>query len=153
MSSLQTVPDGLKPQEVEKGNGGLKAPVRFVPERDLVGEALEKAPRSMKLTLPRSGAEFKVSIWSGGSDENFLNHVMSARAAIKKLELWQKQERTVEKEKEAQEELSSAKAVLNLANRKLKQAQESTSRDTTSDKKKSGSDSQESGKKKRGYLF
>ena len=136
MSASQTVPDGLKPQEVERGNGGLKAPIRFVPERDLLGEAVEKSPRSMKLTLPKSGAEFKVKIWSGGSNEEFLNHVMSAKSAIKKLELWPKQEKSVEREKMAQEVLESARAVLKSAQKKVKQTQEAIKGDTSSDPKK-----------------
>ena len=51
MSSEKIAPTGLKHQECERGRGGEKAPIRYVPERDPVQEALEQKPESLKCTL------------------------------------------------------------------------------------------------------
>ena len=51
MSSEKIAPMGLKHQECERGRGGEKAPIRYVPEREPVQEALELKPESLKCTL------------------------------------------------------------------------------------------------------
>ena len=51
MSSEKVATTGLKHQECKCGRGGEKAPIRYVPERDSVQEALELKPESLKCTL------------------------------------------------------------------------------------------------------
>ena len=78
MSSEKTAPTGLKHQECERGRGGEKAPIRYVPERDPVQEALDLKPESLKCTLA-NGSETRVTVWSGhGTNKQFVLHVNKA---------------------------------------------------------------------------
>eukprot|EP00804_Cyclotella_cryptica_P003682 CCRYP_016573-RA/>CCRYP_016573-RA protein AED:0.22 eAED:0.22 QI:154/1/0.5/1/0/0/2/0/56 len=54
MSSVKAFPKGLKCIECERGVGGKNSPVRYIPEQDLVQDALEKSKQTtyFKLTLP-----------------------------------------------------------------------------------------------------
>eukprot|EP00804_Cyclotella_cryptica_P020696 CCRYP_003493-RA/>CCRYP_003493-RA protein AED:0.43 eAED:0.43 QI:0/-1/0/1/-1/1/1/0/74 len=54
MSAEKMAPIGLKNQECERGRGGKKAPIRYVPDRDPVQEALDLKPETLKCT-PRMG--------------------------------------------------------------------------------------------------
>ena len=51
MSSENIAPTGLKHQECERRRGGEKATIQYVPKWDLVQEALELKPKSLKCTL------------------------------------------------------------------------------------------------------
>ena len=42
MSFTKSVPKGLKLSECKQGVGGKNSPIRYIPEKDLVQEALEK---------------------------------------------------------------------------------------------------------------
>ena len=109
MSARTTVLESLRPADCEKGSGRLKAPIWFLPERDLIAEANEKAPRSYKLTLPCTNAEFKVGIWQRGTEEQFLNHVISAKTVIEKIELWKALDEASDLVEKAQQDLEKAK--------------------------------------------
>ena len=81
MSFRKSVPDGLKPQEVER-NSTHKAPIPYVPERDELQESLELKQQYTKLTQP-NGVEVKHLVWDGnGNREQLLNHTSSSLGVI-----------------------------------------------------------------------
>ena len=87
MSSEKVAPAGLKHQECERGRGGEKAPIRYVPERDPIQEALDLKPESLKCTLA-NGSETRVTVWSGhGTNEQFVLHVNKAYSTSCKMGL------------------------------------------------------------------
>ena len=45
VSFAKSVPEGLKLSECERGVGGKNSPIRYIPEKDPVQEALEKNKR------------------------------------------------------------------------------------------------------------
>jgi hypothetical protein len=45
MSFAKSVPEGLKLLECERGVGGQNSPIRYIPEKDPVQEALKKPKR------------------------------------------------------------------------------------------------------------
>eukprot|EP00804_Cyclotella_cryptica_P006199 CCRYP_015282-RA/>CCRYP_015282-RA protein AED:0.37 eAED:0.37 QI:0/-1/0/1/-1/1/1/0/77 len=77
MTSVKAFPKGLKWIECEHGVGGKNSPVHYIPEQDLVQDALEKNKKTtyFKLTLPNTGNELKVAVWASGTPEQFLLHV------------------------------------------------------------------------------
>ena len=64
MSFMKSVPKGLKLSECERGVGGKNSPIRYIPEKDPVQEALEKSKKInyFKLTLPNMGSEVKLAL-------------------------------------------------------------------------------------------
>ena len=87
MSSEKVAPRGLKHQECEHGRGGGKAPIQYVPERELVQEAFELKPESLKCTLA-NGSETQVTVWSRHSvNKQFLLHVNKAYSVAKNMGL------------------------------------------------------------------
>jgi hypothetical protein len=86
-STEKIAPVGLKNQECERGRGGEKAPIRYVPDRDPVQEALDLKPETLKCTLA-NGSETRVTVWSGhGTNEQFVLHVNKAYSTAKKMGL------------------------------------------------------------------
>ena len=53
MSLAKSTPKGLKVVECKRGMGGKNAPICYIPEQDLVQDALEKTNKTtyFKLTL------------------------------------------------------------------------------------------------------
>ena len=88
MSFTKSVPEGLKLSECERGVGGKNSPIRYIPEKDPVQEALEKNKKSnyFKLKLPNTGSELKVALWASGTPEQFILHVRAAIHACKQME-------------------------------------------------------------------
>eukprot|EP00804_Cyclotella_cryptica_P009398 CCRYP_017338-RA/>CCRYP_017338-RA protein AED:0.10 eAED:0.10 QI:125/-1/0/1/-1/1/1/0/92 len=87
MSTEKIAPIGLKNQECERGRGGEKAPIRYVPDRDPVQEALDLKPETLKCTLA-NGSETRVTVWSGhGTNKQFVLHVNKAYSTAKTMEL------------------------------------------------------------------
>jgi hypothetical protein len=82
------VPEGLKLSECERGIGGKNSPIRYIPEKDPVQEALEKTKKTnyFKLTLPNMGSKLKVALWASGTPEQFILHVRAAIHACKQME-------------------------------------------------------------------
>eukprot|EP00804_Cyclotella_cryptica_P017850 CCRYP_001238-RA/>CCRYP_001238-RA protein AED:0.04 eAED:0.04 QI:0/-1/0/1/-1/1/1/0/83 len=77
MSAEKIAPIGLKNQECG-AEGVAKAPIRYVPDRDPVQEALDLKPETLKCTLA-NGSETRVTVWSGhGTNEQFVLHVNKA---------------------------------------------------------------------------
>ena len=89
MSLAKSVPEGLKCQECERGVGGNKSPIRYIPESDPIQEALEKKKKTtyFKLTLPSTGSKLSVAQWTSGTPEQFLLHVRAVIHACKQMEL------------------------------------------------------------------
>jgi hypothetical protein len=89
MSNTKTFPDGLKWIECKRGVGGKNSPICYIPEQDPVQDALAKDKKTtyFKLTLPNTGSELKVAIWSSRTPEQFVLHVRSAIHAITQMGL------------------------------------------------------------------
>ena len=89
MSSAKSNPEGLKVVECERSVGGKNAPIWYIPEQDPVQDALDKTKKTkyFKLTLPNTGNELKVAIWTSGTPEQFLLHVRTAMHLCKQLGL------------------------------------------------------------------
>eukprot|EP00804_Cyclotella_cryptica_P012416 CCRYP_010853-RA/>CCRYP_010853-RA protein AED:0.31 eAED:0.70 QI:0/0/0/1/1/1/2/0/212 len=86
MSAEKIAPIGLKNQECG-AEGVAKAPIRYVPDRDPVQEALDLKPETLKCTLA-NGSETRVTVWSGhGTNEQFVLHVNKAYSTAKKMGL------------------------------------------------------------------
>ena len=64
MLFAKSVPEGLKLLECERGIGGKNSPIRYIPEKDPVQEALEKTKITnyFKLTLLNMGSKLKVAL-------------------------------------------------------------------------------------------
>ena len=99
----KAVPEGLKPQECERGSGRVRPPIPDIPEKDDLNEAGESSA-TIKVTLPTK-VELRVPIWSRGTPEKFLMHVQQAIAAIKAKGLQEAYERLVWAKKECNEKL------------------------------------------------
>ena len=85
MSFRKSVPEGLKLLEWEWGIGGKNSPIRYIPKKDPVQEAIEKNIKTnyFKLMLPHMGSKLKVMLWVSGTPEQFVLHVHSAIHACK----------------------------------------------------------------------
>eukprot|EP00804_Cyclotella_cryptica_P007670 CCRYP_015256-RA/>CCRYP_015256-RA protein AED:0.43 eAED:1.00 QI:0/-1/0/1/-1/1/1/0/240 len=87
MSTEKIAPIGLKNQECERGRGGKKAPIPYVPDRDPVQEALDLKPETLKCTLA-NWSETQVTVWSShGTNKQFVLHVNKAYSTAKKMGL------------------------------------------------------------------
>ena len=82
MSHAKVAPEGLKPQECERNAGRSKPPIPYIPEKDVLQEAVDSSANTLKLTLPHK-VELRVPVWSKGTPEQFLVHVQSALDAIR----------------------------------------------------------------------
>ena len=102
----KAVPEGLKPQECERGSGRVRPPIPYIPEKDDLNDAGESSA-TIKLTLPTK-VDLWVPVWSRGTQEKFLMHVQQAIAAIKAKGLEEAYERLVRAEKECNEKVEEA---------------------------------------------
>lgn len=76
--------DGAQAPECKRGRTVEKSPIRYVPDRDPIQEALDLKPGSLKCTLA-NGSETGVMIRSrNGTNEKFLLHVNKANNIAKK---------------------------------------------------------------------
>ena len=50
MSHVKVAPEGLKPQECERNTGRSKPPILYVPENDVLQEAVDSSANTLKLT-------------------------------------------------------------------------------------------------------
>jgi len=82
MSHLRTVPDRLKPQECKKNAGWSKTHIPYIPEKDVLQEALDISVNSLTLTMPHK-VELRVLVWSQGPPKQCLMHVQQAFEAIR----------------------------------------------------------------------
>ena len=102
----KVVPEGLKPQECERGSGRVRPPIPYIPEKDDLNEAGESST-TINLTLPTK-VELRVFVWSCSTPEKFLMHVQQAIAAIKAKALQEAYERLVRAKKECNKKLEEA---------------------------------------------
>ena len=52
MSHAKVAPEGLKPQECERNAGRSKPPILYIPDKDVIQEAVDSSANTLKLTLP-----------------------------------------------------------------------------------------------------
>ena len=52
MSHAKVAPEGLKPQECERNAGRSRPPIPYIPEKDVLQEAVDSSANTLKLTLP-----------------------------------------------------------------------------------------------------
>jgi hypothetical protein len=88
MSFTKSVPKELKLSECKQGVGAKNSPIRYIPKKDHVQEALEKNKKTnyFKLTLPHMGSQLKVTLWASRTPLQFILHVHSAIYACKQME-------------------------------------------------------------------
>ena len=77
MSNAKSVPDGLKQSECER-NINYRPPIPYIPEKDTVSEALNEKVSIIKVKIA-DGMEQHLSMWTCGTPEEFLNHVMRVK--------------------------------------------------------------------------
>ena len=110
MSLAQQVPEGLKPQEVERGNGKLVAPIPFIPEKLEELDPDRKVP-TIKIEL-ENGVESRMAVWEGiGTKEQFLCHMVSMREALVGMGLFKKHEEARKRVSDLTEERTQTKAL------------------------------------------
>jgi len=122
MSLQGEIPKGLKDQECERGGvwASSQTPVRYVPEVDPVADRTIRDSKTLKVTLPNSNkTEYRIPVWSGGTNEDFLIHVNEALSAIEKLELYSRFEQAQQAFEENATSIrlhkSTTKRIANLA--------------------------------------
>jgi hypothetical protein len=74
MSHVKVAPEGLKPQECERNTGRSNSPIPYIPEKDVLQEAVYSNANTLKISLPHK-VELCVHVWSKGTPEQFLVHV------------------------------------------------------------------------------
>ncbi len=68
MSHSKVAPEGLKPQECERNASRSKSPIPYIPEKDVLQEAVESSANMLKLILPHK-VELSVPVWSRGTSK------------------------------------------------------------------------------------
>ncbi len=86
MSHAKVAPEGLKPQECERNAGRSRPLIPYIPEKDVVQEAVDSSANTLKLMLPHK-VELRVPVWSKGTPEQFLVHFQQALDAIRQKSL------------------------------------------------------------------
>ena len=108
MSLIQSIPEGLKPQEVEPGSGRSHPPVPYIPEKIKEIDPDRKTP-TIKIKLA-NGVESRVAVWEGiGTKEQFLSHMIAMREALEGMGLLKKHQEAEENVSEAKNNLKEAK--------------------------------------------
>jgi hypothetical protein len=107
MSHARVSPEGLKPQECERNAGRSKPPIPYIPEKEVLVEAMDSSANTVKLTLPHK-VELRVPVWSKGTPEQFLVHVQSALDAIRQKGLESNLEKAIEDKEEWKKKLTTA---------------------------------------------
>ena len=107
MSHAKVAPEGLKPQECERNAGRSKPLILYIPEKDVLQEAVDSSANTLKLTLPHK-VELRVPVWSKGTPEQFLVHVLLALDAIRQKGLQAALERAHKDKEEWTEKLTLA---------------------------------------------
>jgi len=74
MSHAKVAPEGLKPQECERNAGRSRTLILYIPEKDVIQEAVDSSTNKLKLTLPHK-VELHILVWSKGTPEQFLVQV------------------------------------------------------------------------------
>ncbi len=69
MSHVKVAPEGLKPQECERNAGRCKPPILYIPEKDLIQEAVDSGTNT---NIAAHKVELCVPVWSKWTPEQFL---------------------------------------------------------------------------------
>ena len=105
ISHAKVAPEGLKPQE--RTLGGSKPPIPYIPEKDVIQEALDSSANMLKLTWPHK-VELHIHVWSKGTPKQFLVHVQQALDAIRQKCLMTTYEKAGKDKKEWTKKLTKA---------------------------------------------
>ena len=65
---MKVTPEGLKPQECKRNAGRSKPLIPYIPEKDVIQEAVDSGANMLKLSLPHK-VELRVHVWSKGTPE------------------------------------------------------------------------------------
>ena len=82
MSHTKIAPEGPKPQECERNACRSKPPIPYIPEKDVIQEAVDSSANMLKLALPHK-VELHVPVWSKGTPKLFLIHIQQALDTIR----------------------------------------------------------------------
>ena len=89
MSLEKAVPTFLRHNEVERGGYGQNAPIRYAPEQEMKSDVSDV---TNSICLPGKTKTY-LKVWNGkGSNESFLDFVMTSLGLIKRLGYWKKLE-------------------------------------------------------------
>ena len=108
---MSVAPKGLKPKECERNAGRSRPPIPYIPEKDVLQEAVESSANTLKLTLPHK-VELRVPVWSKGTPEQFLVHVQQALDAIRQKGLQTALEKVIKDKEECTKVLVKANEAL-----------------------------------------
>ena len=111
MSHAKAAPEGLRPEECKRNAGRIKPPIPYIPEKDVIQEAVESNANTLKLTLPHK-VELRVPVWSKGTPEQFLVHVQQALDAIRQKGLQAALEKASKEKEECTKKLTKANEAL-----------------------------------------
>ena len=79
MSQDKTVPTTLCHNETERGFYGTNAPIRYVPEKDLVYETLSDSTSTTNSIKMTGGNKTTIKVWDGcGNNESFIDFAMQS---------------------------------------------------------------------------
>jgi hypothetical protein len=108
MSLIRQIPEGLKRQEVERGNGRVDAPIPYIPKKLEEVNPDRKVP-TIKIDLS-NGIESGSPVWEGiGTKEHFLCHMRSIQEALEAMGLVGNQEEARKQVSEAKEQMQHEK--------------------------------------------
>jgi hypothetical protein len=117
MSLIQSVPDGLKPQECKRTKLHEPPPVPYVPTKDEVQEEAAKLRNLEIKTTIKKDTTFNFQVWQeNGTQYAFLMHVTAVLDAIKKRGTLKDYEKAGKAYVEANKAAESAEAGLALLN-------------------------------------
>jgi hypothetical protein len=115
MSLLNSIPEGLKPQECERTKLREPPTVPYVPTKDEVQEEVAKL-RNLKIkTTIKKDTTLNTPVWhENGTREAFLMHVTAVIDAIKKRGHFLDYKKAEKAHNEAKKAIESARAGLSL---------------------------------------
>ncbi len=65
MNHVKVAPEGLTPQECERNVGRIEPPIPYIPEKDILQEAVESSAITLKLTLLHKVSCVSLSVQKG----------------------------------------------------------------------------------------
>ena len=68
MSHVKVAPEGLKPKECERNAGRSRPQILYIPEKDVIQEAVDSSTNMLKLTFPHK-MELHIPVCSKGTPE------------------------------------------------------------------------------------
>ena len=81
MSHVTVAHEGFKPQECKMNAGWSKPLIPYISEKDIIQEAVDSSTNTLKLLLPHK-VELNVPVWSTGTPEQFLVHLVHIQQAL-----------------------------------------------------------------------